>query len=535
MVRKCFSLSCLGLNFNSTDKMNITYKSIFSAILLMSVLALSSCYKDKSNNGLTEINQIGVSDAKANTVITVFQGDVLTLKPTLAQSLQGKSLEYSWLQYSSNGNISLAAPRSIIANDYELKLPIAPDQYILGEPYVLRFQVKDKDSGVTYYLNYNIVIGNKYVNGWLVLEDKAGKGDLSFIFPDSTVEHNLYTSRNPAAPITGPKKLELTPYSITEDISPPGKRLYILADNGSQEYNYLTMAKKFDFASLFYQAPAIIKPQSVNWLSTTTGSSKLANISIMINNGKAHSNLVGGFPGVKRWGDIALTPAGNQNYSLAPFSAGGPNVAGVVYDNLSKRFYSIVAYSATPSAGSLTPFANTASSSAFDMNNVGLTEIFQDSADVVHNYNAVMKSDDNQAFLLRFKTINTSTATPDLSVSKVAMNAPGILTYTAAAGSTNTGHIYYSNNNVISRYEISSNSIVENYSFPAGEQVTAMKFAKFNLNDKATVKLARLVVATWNGTEGKLYYFALSQTGALGAYTKQFTGFGKIVDLAYKY
>lgn len=515
--------------------MKLKYNNVFKAMMVAAVICLSSCYKDHSNNGLTEINQIGVSDSKSESVITVYQGEVLTLKPTLSQSLQGKELEYSWLQYSSNTLISLAAPRSIIANDYELKLPIAPDQYLLGEPYVLRFQVKDKESGVTYYLNYNILIGNKYGNGWLVLEDKAGKGDLSFIFPDSTVEHNVYTSRNPGAPITGPKKLELTPFSITDAISNSGKRLYILADNGSLEYDYLTMVKKFDYSFLFFQAPAIIKPQSLNWLSTSYGASKLANIGIVINNGKAHSNLVGGFPGIKKWGDIALTPAGDQNYSLAPFSAGGPNVAAMIYDNTSKRFYNIVAYSPTPAAGSLTPFANTASSSAFDLNNVGLTEIFQDSSDVVHNYNAVMKNDNNQLYLLRFKTVNTSTATPDLSVSKATMNAPGMLNYTAAAGSTNTGHIYYSNSNVLSRYEISSNTVVETYAFPANEQITAIKFAKFNLNDKAAVKLARLVVATWNGTEGKLYYFALSQTGAIGSYTKQFTGFGKIVDMAYKY
>ncbi|RZK78829.1 MAG: hypothetical protein EOO92_10425 [Pedobacter sp.] len=516
--------------------MNTKYKSAFKGLLLATVLMASACYKDDSTEGLLEnVNTIAVTDPKAATTITVYQGDVLTLKPTLIQSLQGKELEYSWLQYSSNGNISLAAPRTTIASDYELKLTITPDQYVLGEPYVLRFQVKDKESGVSYYLNYNIVVGNKYGAGWMILEDKAGKGDLSFIFPDSTVEHNVYTSRNPNAPITGPRKLELTPFSITDAISDPGKRIYILADNGSQEYNYLTMAKKFDYGFLFFQVPAIINPQSINWLSTTSGSSKLANISILINNGKAHSNLVGGFPGIKKWGDIALTPAGNQNYSLAPFSAGGPNVAGMIYDNTSKRFYNIVAYSATPAAGSLTPFANTASSTAFDLNNVGLTEIFQDSADVVHHYNAVMKNDANQAYLLRFKTQNSSTATPDLSISKTLMNAPGILNYTAAAGSTNTNHIYYSNSNVISRYEGSSNTVVETYSFPASEQVTSIKFSKYTYNDRAAVKLARLVVATWNGTEGKLYYFSVSQTGAIGNYTKQFTGFGKIVDMAYKY
>jgi len=522
-----------------TSNMKSKYNKAFSILSIVGLILLSGCYKDKSNEGLIDINKIGIVDAKATGVLTVFQNDTLVLKPTLSLSLQEKAnnLEYSWVQYSSNGNISLAAPRSVIASMYELKLPISPNEYTLGEPYVLRFQVKDKESGVTYYLNYNIVIGNKYGNGWLVLEEKAGRGDLSFIFPDSTVEHNVYTSRNPNAPITGPKKLELTPFVITDDISAVGKRLYILADNGSQEYNYLTMAKKFDFSFEFYQAPAVIKPQVTTWLSASAavGNSRSGNLGIVINNYRAHSNLVGGFPGVKKWGDIALTPTGTQNYSLAPFTAGGPNVAAIVYDNTSKRFYNIVAYSATPAAGALTPFANTASSTAFDLNNVGMTEIFQDSADVIHNYNAVMRSDDNQPYLFRFKTVNTSTATPNLSVSKTLMNAPGILNYTAAAGSTNTSHIYYSNTNVLSRYEVSSNSIVESYSFPPSEQVTAIKFAKFNLNDKESVKLARLVVATWNGTVGKLYYFALSQTGAIGNPTKQFTGFGKVVDMAYKY
>jgi len=517
--------------------MKLTYKYIFTTIGISMVLFLGSCYKDKSNNGLTEINKIIVSDPLAANVNTVFQGQVLTLKPTLAPSLQGKLLEYSWLQYSSNGQISLAAPRTTIADDYELTLPIAPDEYILGEPYVLRFAVKDVESGVSYYLNYNILVGNRYGNGWVVLEDKAGKGDLSFIFPDSTVEHNVYTSRNPTAIITGPKKLELTPFSVSDGVSSSGKRLYILADNGSQEYDYVTMLKKFDYSFEFFIAPAVIKPQLLTWLSATVpvGTGRQGNLGIIINNNKAHSNLIGGFPGVKKWGDIALTPAGTQNYSLAPFVAGGPNVASVVYDNTSKRFYNIVAFSATPVAGSLTQFANTVNSTAFDMNNVGMTEIFQDSADVVHNYNAVMRSDDNQPYLFRFKTVNTSTATPNLSVSKTLMNAPGILNYTAAAGSTNTSHIYYSTGNVLTRYEVSSNSIVESYSFPASEQITAIKFAKYNFNDKSTVKLARLVVATWNGTEGKLYYFALAQSGAFGAYTKQFSGFGKIVDMAYKY
>lgn len=515
--------------------MNLKNNIIIGSLLVV-ILLVTGCYKDKSNDSFIPVNQIGITDPKSEGVITIFPGEILKLKPELTLSMQEKKdkLDFSWTLYNSNGNISLASPRTVIANEYELNYEITPDVFTLGEPYVLRLKVTDKDSGVSSYITYRISIGNKYGNGLLVLEDKNGVGDLSFVFPDNSVEHNLYTSRNATA-LVNPKKLEIATYSISEDISPPGKRLYILADGGSQEYNYLTMVKKFDYGYLFYLAPGIQKPQMMNWVSKETGPSKLANLGVSVNNGKAHTNLVGGFPGVKKWGDAALNPSGNLNYSLAPYVVGGPNVDAMFYDNTSKRFYSVIAFSNTPAAGSLTAFPPNASTDAFDLNNVGMDMLFLDSADQVNQYNAIMKSADNQAYLLRFKTENTSTATPNLTIEKKGMNAPGILNFTAAAGSTNTGHIYYGNANVLSRYETGSNTVVERFTFPAGENITAVKYAKFTYQDAAPIKLARLMVATWNGTEGKLYYFTLSQLGALGAYTNTLTGFNKIVDIAYKY
>lgn len=508
----------------------------FTCILLLVVLAFTGCYKDKSNEALIPINEIGIQDPKSKSVITIFPGQILNLKPELTLSMQEKidKLDFSWTLYNNNENISVVQPRAVIADVYELNYPITPDIFTLGEPYVLRFKVTDKDSGVSSYLTYNITIGNKYQNGWLVLEEKAGTGDLSFVFSDNTVEHEVYSSRNTAI-LANPKKLEIATYSISDDMSPPGKRLYILAEGGSQEFNYLTLVKKFDYRHLFFLAPSIQKPQLVTWVSKVAIPAKPANLGLIVNNGKAHTNLVGGFPGIKKWGEAALNPSGNLNYSLAPYAVGGPNVDGMFYDNTSKRFYSVIAFSNTPGAGSLTAFPPTASTGAFDLNNVGMEMLFLDSADQVNQYNAIMKSADNKPYLLRFKTVNTSTATPNLTIDKKEMDAPGVLNYSAAAGSTNTGHIYYGNANVLSAYVTGSNRVVENYSFPAGENITAIKYAKYQYQDTNPIKLARLVVATWNGTEGKLYYFTISQLGEIGAYTNQFTGFSKIVDLAYKF
>jgi hypothetical protein len=505
------------------------------ACLLLALTILSACKKDESNSSINSINKVDLVDPKTASPMVVFQGEFLKLKPTLSQSLGNRieDLEFSWIVYNNNGAISLAAPRVEIAKTFELNYLVKGDPFVLGEPYIVRLGVKDKASGVTSYINYNILIGNKYSTGWMVLEDKAGKGDLSFVFPDYSAEYGIYNDRNTSG-FTGPKKLEITTYPVTDDISTTGKRLYILADNGSQEYNYLTMVKKFDYGFLFFSAPSVQKPSVMTWTSQYTYSGvRSPALGIAINDGKLYSNLVGGFPGVKKWGDIALNPLGNQNYSLAPFVVGGETFPAIVYDNTAKRFYRIQAFNPTPVAGTLEVFPSGAASgvsSVFDMNDVGMTMLFQDSADVVNDYNAVMKDANNQPFLLRYKTKNTTTA-PIITLGKTLMNAPGILTYTAASGSTSTPHIYYGNANVISRYETSSNAVVETMALPGGETITCIKYIK-NFIDRSGPKLA---VATWNGTQGKIYYYSISTTGAMGASTNSVGGFGKIVDLAYKY
>lgn len=514
--------------------MNLKNKRIAGLFLFIGLVSLSGCYKDHSNQDIIPVNKVEISDPKAESQIVVYQGDYLILKPELSQTLAENidQLEFSWIVYNSNSSVSLASPRIELSKEYELNYLIKGDPFILGEPYTVRLGVTDKVSNVTSYLNYKIIVGNKYGTGWLVLEDESGKGDLSFVFPDFTAEHGIYNDRNTAA-ITGPRKLEISTFPITDDMSANSKKIYILADKGSQEYNYLTMVKKFDYGFLFFSAPPIEKPTVMTWTSEYSYNGvRSASMGIAINDGKLHSNLVGGFPGVKKWGDVALNPQGNNNYSLAPFAVGGETFPAIVYDNTSKRFYRIQGYNPTPVAGTLEVFPSgetTGVSSVFDMNNVGLTMLFQDSADVMHDYNAVMKSDDNQLYLLRYKTKNT-TASPIITLGKTLMNAPGFLNYSAAAGSTTTPHIYYSSTNEVLRYETSSNTVVETYSFPAGENVTAIKYAKYSGSDGPI-----LVVSTWNGSIGKIYYFSINANGAMGSYTNVVTGFSKIVDLVFKY
>ncbi|MGV3766527.1 MAG: PKD-like family lipoprotein [Chitinophagaceae bacterium] len=483
-------------------------------------LAFAGCYKDDSTEANIQINELSLSDTAASKRINILFNDTLKLKPVLSQALGSdvSRLKFVWKAYDNSATQSYIVPFDTLGYAHELKAFIeAP--FVLGSDYRVTLTVTDTVAQTSAFISYNITINNIYGQGLMVLEDKAGTGDISFIFPDQSVEHGLYTKLN-TTPLIKPRKLELTPFGVTDDISSSGKRLYILAESGSQEYNYTTMMKKFNFDVLFFNPPAVMNPQRITWVSSSTNlNSMSASLGVAINNNWVHSNLVGGFPGTKKWGAATVTPgqSGNLNYSLAPYIAGGTTYTAVVYDNLGKRFWSV-------GGNNLVAFPSTASTE-FDMNNVGMEMIFMDSASVVRNYNAVMKGSDGFPYLLRF-----TTAANPATLGKLQMNAPGILSLKAATGATLTPHLYYSGDNVIRKYETTSNTTTDAYTFPASEQITFMKYQKAIPNGTGS----RIMVATWNGTEGKLYYFPTTLTGELEPYTNVFSGFGKIVDAAYK-
>lgn len=493
-------------------------------LLITTAVSLSSCYKDKGNYDYKDINQLSISDAAAGGMISVNQGDTLRLQPVINQTTgtNEADLEYEWKVYDNSASSEYTLPVTVISTDRNLNNVITDPPFTLGQNYRLTFKATDKRTGVSAFMQYNLIIANKFAQGWMLLEDKPTGGDLAMILPNGMVEYNVYSERNSTAPLGKPVKLDITPFMITDAVSADSKKIYILSDNAGQELNYLTLQKKFDYGYLFYSAPAQTKPQRMTWASTTTGDPILrGSLGIVINDGKVHANLVGGFPGSKKWGEALLAPTVGANYNAAPFVAGGTTYTAVVYDNIGKHFYSV-------GQTILSTFPAVAST-VFDMNNVGMDLLYMDSANVIREYNAIMK-DAGTSYLLRFKLVTTA-ADPAVTLAKTQMNAPEILQMTAAAGSTATPHIYYAAANKIYRYETTSNTTVLQYSLPAGETVTSMKFYRA----MAAPDKSKLVVATWNGTAGKVYYFPVSAVGDFNNYSDVFEGFARIIDMGYKY
>lgn len=501
-------------------------KKLLFAGLLTSIL-FAGCYKDKGNYDYTDINKITISDSAAATRIYIAQGATLKLTPTINQTIStGSTLNYIWFAYDNASNSSYVVPYDTVGHEASLNYVVS-NNFVLGQDYRLILKVTDEGTGISSSIFYNLTISNTFAQGWLLYEDKSGTADLAMILDNNTIFYNVYSDRNKTYPLSKPVSITASPFSVTDDLSTPGKRIYLQTETDAIELNALTMVKKFDVGYLFFAKPTPIKPTFIGWQGYLSGATLYQKMGVAINNGKVHTNLVGGFPGIKKWGEALITPQGDYNYNVAPYIAAGveysPTYATIVYDNTGKRFYSV-------GSTALVGFP-AAASTVFDLNNVGLDLIKIDSSNVSGRHNAIMKDAANKIYLLQFKNTASSAADPSITVSKAEINASGLSATSQISASTLTPHIYYSGANKLYKYEVTSDTYTEQASFAANETITKILYKKAD----ATTSLPILVVATWDGTEGKVYKYAVSSVGNLSAtYTDRYTGFAKIIDLVYK-
>lgn len=498
-------------------KFNITY--VFIILLILCV----GCAKDHGNYSYIDIPKIGIDDATKTGTIFVKQGEQLKLAPTVQLNGNVDDLSYEWFVYLNSASASYVQDSTRIGTSKSLDYAVDPTIFTIGETYKLTYKVTNNKTGIAAFYFYQLSISDLFTQGWMFLEDKAGKADLSMILRDGTVYHDIFSFRNPTTPIANPKSFTISPFSVSDDVGPNGKKFYMTGANDAIELDGTTMKKRFDYDYLFFNAPSVVKPNFIGW-----GGANGSNVGLLINDGLLHANMVGGFPGAKKFGAQLRTPTLGYDYNLAPQYVSGNayndtyNI--IMFDQIHRRFYSVT------SSALLAFEAANQTASIFDMNDVGMDLIALDSSNVSTVRNAIMKGDDNKGYLLQFRMLRNA-ENPSITVGKQEIVSPGIATVSQITASTLSPHLFYVYDGKIYRYEVTSNSYSEEYNLPANELVTKIKFQKHGYGNA----IPRLIVTTWNGNEGKVYYFKISQTGTIESLDKIFTGFGKIIDLAYKY
>lgn len=488
-------------------------------VVLLCMWTLSSCYKDKGNYDYTDINTVTLGDP-INDSYYVLQFDTLRLNPVISQTIpvEENALQYEWSIRKVDNSVAIPSFEIVIlSNERNLDAPIT----VAPGTYRLIYKVTDPNTEISSYLFYEVVVGTNFSQGWLVLQqfEQESTADVSLLVQTSESErviHHVYESVNGVPLHASTSRMGMGSILIP-------KEYYFLSDEDGVEIDRNSFAKIKDFDDWFFTAPTVAKPSVYSVFSPPTNTTRTG---IMVNDGLVHIKRYGGFPGSVLFGG-SLLYENDINYSMAPyFMVGDHSTAlymGAFYETISKRFVALKGPAGALTA-TLEAFPTPGADAPFDPNNIGMDLIYAGPTNTNYLYSAMLRDAAGDHYVYQLNLLNAQVAGL-----KTKMNISVSGDVSAVENSRSLGYIYYAVQNKIYLYQIGPNSASEIFSFPAGEEVTKIKI-------DPNYAISKMMVGTWNGTEGKLYDFTLSVTGTFenGTYNSSYDGLGKIVDIMYK-
>ena len=496
-------------------------KYIYFLFIFGIVGFMSSCFEDKGNYNYIELPDFYVDTVGKQMGYTLLQFSEFELESNLVYAGDKSSLDYTWSIYAATDYGSNIADTLSKEEHLSATINKSPGNYII------EFCAMEPVSGICATMRYNLAVESVIGTGLMVYYQQNGNTDCDMIrtplfngtLTESTVSRKLYSLANPDKPLTG------EPVCIGIN---SGVWIYLLTDSELVRLSVEDFTIMSEFENLFYTAPEVCNPQ---------GYYQFSSMEVLINDNQAYTLLPN--DGIQY--PLARIVAGGD-YSAAPNALIGWGVAAIVYDQKQKRFLFGDTYS---SEFVEIPYSD---NYAFDMNNVGkdmlyMTEGYCDQSYAKYGY-AVMETPGNKSerSLYVYTTAAYASDMGGYAILDLSQcNNMGDATYWAF--SSRSPIMYYATTTdlYLTSFDLSTTTVVpatqSEWTCPAGEKITCMRLfssAGLNLEEQATCKY--LLIATYNGTEGKIYI--LEADVSSGAITPEaievWAGFGKIKDMQFK-
>lgn len=305
------------MKMKGTDKM----KQLF--LLLITILGLTSCVHDDTNDNPTPLNEVtigGIQDEYDDVHID----KLLSIHPTLATSQNSDGqFGYFWIAYDNNTMYradTLSRERNL-----DVKVALAPGQH------TLKFKVVDNLTGVYYEKEFKVNVVNEFTKGLMILCDDGGKARLDFL-PDGQKEviTNVYGKVNGGESLgTKPKRVYFNKF----DRESLDEVMVLCQDErGGCFLDATSMKQSRTYVGFFMSPPEKVMPEAYY---------KSSMRHYLVNDGKLHDRAVNMHaPTVKP----NMLVAG-KTYSIADnanFNDDEQQPArAVVYDNENMCFYTI--------------------------------------------------------------------------------------------------------------------------------------------------------------------------------------------------
>ena len=515
--------------------------TLYIALIWVSFVALQSCYKDKGNYTYTELDKvlIDTSNLGIQATYSLDRYDTLTIAPKLFINNQEiTDFESIKIQYSFTWSIYQAVTggtvysRDTLSHDFILRAPISKP----AGTWNLVLSVKNNQTLVEAYQKFSVEVNEAISDGWAVLYEKDGRTDVGLIIDERSklgaTKTNIFTDLIKSS---NGESLEGKPISFLHSATPLNSREVLVASQKDlQAYNHTDFASLFQFHNLFYSVPSV---RNIQALSTNNNRKEL-----IINNNEVHVanfTLGNALDRTVYFGPSLLGNNGELASWLPTFIA--QSYDAVVYDASNKKFL----YSVSNSMR-LTELPEQLPTAEWDPNNLGLDLVASDygfpNTPLANEY-LIMKNA-SETYLL---TANFASPVANaIAQKKYNMSTlPQVSNISAMAASSTGAYILYGAENNLYTFRYQINEVENVWSAPAGEKITCVKFLKFYHTAVGAVKLTPLgvneyiYVATYNEStkEGKVYNLKINITNGVVDKTsqKQYTGFGRITDMGYKW
>ncbi len=557
MVRNSSALKMKAIIMKNSSKLILT-----SLIMLV----FHACYNDEGNYDYKDINEVYVDTVDSKTSFTIDQFDTLSIHPDVKftiDQLGEDDLSYKWVIYSDawSKDESYAEELSSEKN-LNVQITQEPDD----DEYAVMLYITNEQNNTVSQFKYSVNILPSVVSGWMVLHtDENGQSDLDYIATTNAVPtldtikwlRNVYSAMNGNKIIGEPQFV-----SAIRENSSVIDYVYVATDQqflqlGGTDFQLLNQD-----LDLFKVTPDFIAPQFI-------GRGGFCHyVSLLINNGQVQNinNQASQQWDVQFSRSLSTSSSLEGDIDMAPYAyfsdgcaANTVGQAGVMYDQLNQRFVRLE-FSFWEEA-SVIPFPEQ-TSTKFDVNNIGKELLFFEKGYNGHAFAVFTDGTSRELYRVDFNKSNPlydengdpyeNEAIHNLAVNTYDLSElPEI--YDAkhyACGPLGNFFLYASDNNIYTYSYAASKKVATliNDPFPEGEVITSMKIYNtdwfYPLDD---VNATLLYVATWNGTEGKLYEFKINRAsgrlnnkeeidGVINTKlpTSVFTGFGRIEDMCVK-
>lgn len=500
---------------------------LYRFFMISSVLLVGACSKDIGNYEYHDINQITFTDFQTDKGYQAVFGDTLTINTTLSMSgdQQPKEEDYAY-EWSLRLGSSTAPPLrdSVLSVNKVLKVKIG----LAPGAYSLQYRVKDKKTGVQFQKKAALTVTTDVYEGYLVLNDVNGQSRLDMLsYKKATQTFEQYTDVLKKMGSTLP--MEGKPYQVlcmqytNANITPQNYGIFVLTSSGTNRINQETfgVAPNLNIRYLFVgDLPSNFAPQGI------TGELTFGIYPFLLLNDNGNVYSYSTFAGYAfKYAPLNVYTASGQPFNVSPYRLSNGTVT-LMYNTEKKNFVTASSYTST------------------SVTDVPLSYNYPVGYDLVYmgkDYSnkafAVLKDPATAKYwLMRF---NVGAAQNYL----LEVLGTDFKDATNFALSPEWGYLFYSVGGKVYEYDLAlrtSKLMVDKGS----SKVSYLAFQNFyirfsNNNPNYRIWANHLTVGSYDpagtpGSNGTLEQYAVPEVNGQIVKTRSWTGFGKIVSVAYR-